>query len=477
MRKIIYVLTTFLIPIFCFSQDKIGVIVNKDIAADINPKVQRYIAELATIESVSVWLNNSDFNENSSASVLRDSLLHHYLNDNLTGVVFIGDLPITYYEIREDLGGGYYNSFPCDIYFMDLNGLWLDTASTWGVTGYFDNHIGDRKAEIWMSRIIGSNTPDIGDELTVLNDYFDRLHLRMTGQDNLPKKMCFFGSDVEFPTMDSWLGDTLLGYQPGEIATYKRSSLTMQDSPQNWISVLQQGVEYSVMFEHSYEYGHSMSSFFSNQDYLSMTPESNSRFYYLVAACKVSRYTTPNSMGLIYAMGHKGLLVIGSTKEVGIGGGREVFHGLLGQGYSFGASHKEWLNSIVFDTTVPYFQQEYLLKACYGFVILGAGNLKLHKYNLITGVEPIPIHDGDVKVFPNPFNGLTSISYYLPKPSHVVLSVYNLQGVMVTSLVNSFQPAGEYIVGFNGIGLPSGMYYFRLQADEKIKTGKMMIVK
>jgi len=99
MKKTVFLLTIFLMPIICFSQGSIGVIVNKDIGADINPKIQRYIADLATIESVSVWLNNSDFDENSSASVLRDSLLNHYLHDNLTGVVFIGDLPVTYYEI------------------------------------------------------------------------------------------------------------------------------------------------------------------------------------------------------------------------------------------------------------------------------------------------------------------------------------------------------------------------------------------
>lgn len=476
MRKIIYVLTTILIPIICFSQGKIGVIVNKDIAADINPKIQQYIADLAAIEGVSVWLNKPDFNAMSSASVLRDSLLHHYLHGNLTGAVFIGDLPITYYEIKEDLGG-YYNSFPCDIYFMDLNGTWLDTATTWGVTGYFDNHVGDRKAEIWISRIIGSNTPELGDELTVLNNYFDRLHLRMTGQDNLPKKMCLFGSDVEFPTMDSWIGDTLLGYVPNEIVVYKRSSSTMNDSPQNWTSVLQQGVEYSIMFEHSYEYGHSMSSFFSNQDYLTMSPESNSRFYYLVAACKVARYTTPNSMGLIYAMGHKGLLVIGSTKESGIGGGREVFHGLLGQNHSFGASHKEWLNTIVFDTTVIVPIHEYLLKACYGFVIIGAGNLKLQKYNPATGVKPLPTYKEYVKVFPNPFNSSTSISYNLTNPGKVVLSVYNLQGVLVSFLVNSFQPAGEHTLEFSANGLPSGLYYIKLQVADRIEIGKMMITK
>ena len=478
MRKIVSILTILIIPVICFPQGKIGVIVNKDIAAGINPKVQQYIADLATIEEVSVWLNKSDFNSMSSASALRDSLRHHYLHGNLTGAVFIGDLPITYYEIKEDLGG-YYNSFPCDIYFMDLNGTWLDTAKNggWGVTGFFDNHIGDRKAEIWVSRIIGSNTPELGDELTVLNNYFDRLHLRMTGQDNLPKKMCLFGSDVEFPTMESWMGDTLLGYKPEEIVTYKRSSLTMNDSPQNWISVLQQGVEYSVMFEHSYEYGHSMSSFFSNQDYLSMSPKSNSRFYYLVGACKVARYTTPNSMGLIYAMGHNGLLVVGSTKEVGIGGGREVFHGLLGQNYSFGASHKEWLNSIVFDTNVPIHIQEYLLKACYGFVIIGAGNLKLQKYNPATGVKPLPTHNEYVKVFPNPFNSATSISYNLANPGNVVLSVYNLQGVLVSSLVNSFQAAGDHIVEFSANGLPSGLYYIKLQVADRIEIGKMMIIK
>jgi hypothetical protein len=207
-----------------------------------------------------------------------------------------------------------------------------------------------------------------------------------------------------------------------------------------------------------------MSSFFSNQDYLSMTPESDSRFYYLVAACKVSRYTTPNSMGLIYAMGHKGLLVIGSTKEVGIGGGREVFHGLLGQGYSFGASHKEWLNSIVFDTTVPNFQQEYLLKACYGFVILGAGNLKLHKYNPITVVNPVPIQDGDVKVFPNPANNLLFING-LNQNANV--AIYDMTGKLIynSELCNSQIDVSNF---------QSGVYMMKIETANGIVTKKFV---
>ncbi|MCA4900953.1 MAG: T9SS type A sorting domain-containing protein [Bacteroidota bacterium] len=477
MKMVVRVLIAFMVPVFSFSQGKIGVIVNKDIATAIQPKIQQYVADLAAIEKVAVWLNNSDFNALSSASALRDSLRHHYIHGNLTGVVFVGDLPITYYELREDVHG-IYSFFPCDVYFMDLNGVWLDTATngTWGVTGYFDQHVGNRTAEIWMSRIIGSNTPALGNELTVLNNYFDRLHLRMTGQDDLPRKMCIFGSDVEFPTMESWINDPLLGYKPDEMVVYRRSTPAMTDSQQNWIKVQQEGVEYSLVFEHSYEYGHSMNPFFSHHDYLSMTPQSNSRFYYLVAACLVSRYTVPNSLGLLYAMGHQGLLAIGSTKESGIGGGREVFHKLLGQNHSFGAAHKEWHNKIVLDTTVPEHIQEYMLKACYGFVIMGAGNLKLNKYNVITGSDPKPGKQ-QVNVFPNPFSSSTSISYTLAEPGNVVISVYNLQGVLVSTLVNANQLAGEHVVEFSGSDLPSGLYHVRVQSANKIETGKMMVAK
>jgi hypothetical protein len=82
--------------------------------------------------------------------------------------------------------------------------------------------------------------------------------------------------------------------------------------------------------------------------------------------------------------------------------------------------------------------------------------------------------------YPNPFNPTTSISYALPKESHVKLVVYNNLGQIVQTLVNEYQQAGYYNIKFNGINLSSGLYFYRLSAKgekyfEEIK--KMILIK
>jgi len=67
--------------------------------------------------------------------------------------------------------------------------------------------------------------------------------------------------------------------------------------------------------------------------------------------------------------------------------------------------------------------------------------------------------------FPNPFNPSTTISYSLPKAGVVKLSVFNLLGQEVASLVDDYKAAGSYNVNFNAKGLSSGVYIYRLQVD------------
>jgi hypothetical protein len=64
--------------------------------------------------------------------------------------------------------------------------------------------------------------------------------------------------------------------------------------------------------------------------------------------------------------------------------------------------------------------------------------------------------------YPNPFNPVTQIQYHLPKNAHVSLIVYNVCGEKIRELVNGFKPAGSYTVTFDGQGLASGVYYYRL---------------
>jgi len=79
--------------------------------------------------------------------------------------------------------------------------------------------------------------------------------------------------------------------------------------------------------------------------------------------------------------------------------------------------------------------------------------------------------------YPNPFNPVTTIEYNIPKESIVQISVFNLLGEEVAKLVNEFKQAGRYSVSFNAADLPSGIYLYRIQADNYSQTKKLSLVK
>ncbi len=79
--------------------------------------------------------------------------------------------------------------------------------------------------------------------------------------------------------------------------------------------------------------------------------------------------------------------------------------------------------------------------------------------------------------YPNPFNPTTTIHYVLPKAGNVALTVYNVLGQRVAQLVDSRQTAGNHEIRFNASQLSSGVYFYRLQANNVVRTGKMMLIK
>ncbi len=79
--------------------------------------------------------------------------------------------------------------------------------------------------------------------------------------------------------------------------------------------------------------------------------------------------------------------------------------------------------------------------------------------------------------FPNPFNPITSIKYTIPKSGHVRLAVFNLLGQEVSLMFEGAQAAGTYETEFNSATLPSGIYFYRIQAPDFVETKKMVIAK
>ena len=79
--------------------------------------------------------------------------------------------------------------------------------------------------------------------------------------------------------------------------------------------------------------------------------------------------------------------------------------------------------------------------------------------------------------YPNPFNPSTQITFTLPKAETVKLQVYNTLGQIVGNLVEDKLQAGSHEVEFNARHLPSGVYFYRLQAGEWMDVKKMILLK
>ncbi len=79
--------------------------------------------------------------------------------------------------------------------------------------------------------------------------------------------------------------------------------------------------------------------------------------------------------------------------------------------------------------------------------------------------------------YPNPFNFTTRIRYTLAEPAPVTLTVYDLLGREVSSLVDASQSAGPHEVVFDAGDLPSGIYLYRLVAGASVQAKQMVVLK
>jgi pimeloyl-ACP methyl ester carboxylesterase len=79
--------------------------------------------------------------------------------------------------------------------------------------------------------------------------------------------------------------------------------------------------------------------------------------------------------------------------------------------------------------------------------------------------------------YPNPFNPSTIIQYNIPSASYVLLEVFNVLGQRVVVLADRYHDAGSYNVQFNAGHLPSGVYMYRIQAEDFSATKKLMLVR
>ncbi len=103
----------------------------------------------------------------------------------------------------------------------------------------------------------------------------------------------------------------------------------------------------------------------------------------------------------------------------------------------------------------------------------------------ITGIDPqnsVPTSFALQQNYPNPFNPTTTIKYQIPSNSEVSLVVYNVMGQKVRTLFSGHKEPGYYSVAWDGMNdngrkVATGIYIYRLQAGDYVKSFKMLLVK
>ena len=104
--------------------------------------------------------------------------------------------------------------------------------------------------------------------------------------------------------------------------------------------------------------------------------------------------------------------------------------------------------------------------------------LGTYEYSNEVFVEnPAPVDYVLYQNYPNPFNPTTTITFGIPVKTYVVLKVFNAVGEEVAQLYNGEKEAGRYIFEFNAEGLPSGVYFYRIQSGDFIDAKKMLVLK
>ena len=79
--------------------------------------------------------------------------------------------------------------------------------------------------------------------------------------------------------------------------------------------------------------------------------------------------------------------------------------------------------------------------------------------------------------YPNPFNPITTIRFSLPEAGNVKLTLFNILGQEIKTIVNEYKESGVHTINFDASELNSGMYIYKIEAGTFVQTRKMTLVK
>lgn len=291
--------------------------------------------------------------------------INSYYTASTEGVILIGKMPYMMYDI-----GGY---FPCDLYFMDLDGLWQDLNYGDGVLDSHTAGSGDRDPEIWVGRINPSTMTGIN-EITEINNYLARNHLYRIASLHRPDSALHFIDDSWSAWTNEWIGELVPAYMNQTVIA--TNSYT-NDS--RYELELTNSYEWVQLFVHSYYDNHVFYPIptAGTTNWTEVRSINTQQLFYSLYACSACDIALMNNIGTEYLFSDNTLAVIGSSK---VGGMLEPgkFYAPLGAGASLGVALARWFSECTLGSSGLNNPAN-----SYGMIILGDPSLET-KYGPIT---------------------------------------------------------------------------------------------
>ncbi|MCK4757071.1 MAG: hypothetical protein KAS67_01325, partial [Thermoplasmata archaeon] len=184
------------------------ILVEPGIYPSISSHVTRYMADV-TNDGYTPELHIEGWADESQ---VKDLLINGYAS-GMVGAFLIGDIPTAMYEIADDYNEYGYTSFPIDLFYMDLDGTWVDDSPA---NGIFDDHLagtGDLQPEIWIGRLYASTiTIDGEDEVSLIQNYLDKNHEYRMGNMTLANRALVYVDDDWEPWSVGYAADVGIRY-------------------------------------------------------------------------------------------------------------------------------------------------------------------------------------------------------------------------------------------------------------------------
>jgi FlgD Ig-like domain/Peptidase family C25 len=320
----------------------------------------------------------------NSAESLRNFLITEY-QTGMVSAVLVGSLPTAWFQMIDDWNDNGirdpdegYEEFPCELYFMDLNGTWednfirLDSLDSLvpGTDGIYDTHYGDMSPEISISRMPAGI---VGNPILNLRSYFSKDHRYRNAQLPVQDRALVYVDDDWVPWAGQWDADLGMVYS-NRLLIYDVEQTRAADyrpridsAPYQWIG----------LFAHSWPLGHGW-KYNSGQDwdwfYGSEIPTINpTAVFYNLFACSNARFVEDGFCGGRYVFNTTtGLASVGSTKTGSMLEFQD-FYSQLAAGKTLGEAFREWFIARISDGFAPSEKAWF-----YGMCVIGDGLLKTH---------------------------------------------------------------------------------------------------